>query len=60
MNKYQLSSILQCSISECKEKAIQTVKISFKETRNLCRNHHKLFLNKNEKYTPTFSKASKF
>ena len=52
--------MLQCSISECKEKAIQTVKISFKETRNLCKNHHKLFKNKNEKYTPTFSKASKF
>ena len=52
--------MLQCSISECKEKAIQTVKISFKETRNLCINHHKLFKNKDEKYAPSFSKASKF
>jgi hypothetical protein len=52
--------MLQCSISECKEKAIQTVKISFKETRNLCKNHHNLFKNKDEKHIPTFSKASKF
>ena len=52
--------MLQCSISECKEKAIQTVKISFKETRNLCKNHYNLFKNKDEKHIPTFSKASKF
>ena len=51
---------MQCSISECKEKAIQSVKISFKETRNLCENHHKLFKNKDKKYAPNFSKASKF
>jgi hypothetical protein len=51
---------LQCSISECKEKAIHTVKISFKENRNLCKKHFKIFLNKDEKYAPTFSKASKF
>ena len=60
IKKYQLFSILQCSISECKEKAIQTVKISFKENRNLCKHHFKLFKNKDEKYMPTFSKASKF
>ena len=52
--------MLQCSISECKEKAIQMVQISFKETRNLCKNHYNLFKNKNEHYIPTFSKASKF
>jgi len=52
--------MLQCSISECKEKAIQTVKISFKENRNLCRKHYMLFKNKDEKHMPTFSKASKF
>ena len=51
--------ILKCSISECKEKAIQTVQISFKETRNLCKNHCKLFKNKDEIHIPTFSKASK-
>ena len=51
---------MQCSISECKEKAIQSVKISFKETRNLCKNHYRLFKNKGEKHTATFSKASKF
>ena len=52
-------SIMQCSISECKLKAIQTVKIGFKETRNLCDYHYKLFKNKDEKHTPNFSKASK-
>ena len=51
---------MQCSISECKEKAIQSVKISFKETRNLCKNHYRLFKNKDEKHAATFSKASKF
>jgi len=60
INKYYQFSILQCSISECKEKAIQTVKISFKENRNLCKKHLKIFANKDEKYVPTFSKASKF
>ena len=52
--------MLQCSISECKEKAIQTVKISFKENRNLCRKHYILFKNKDEKHRPSFTKASKF
>ena len=52
--------MLQCSISECKEKAIQTVKISFKENRNICKHHLRLFKNKDEKHVPTFSKASKF
>ena len=60
INKYYKFLILQCSISECKEKAIQTVKISFKENRNLCKKHLKIFANKDEKYAPTFSKASDF
>ncbi|MBT3407144.1 hypothetical protein HN415_00515, partial [Candidatus Woesearchaeota archaeon] len=46
-------------ISECKEKAIQTVKISFKENRKLCKKHFKIFQNKDKKYLPSFSKASK-
>ena len=36
--------ILQCSISECKQKSIQTVKISFKENRNLCKKHLTYYL----------------
>jgi hypothetical protein len=52
-------SILQCSISECKLTAIQTVKIGFKETRNLCDHHYSLYKNKDEKHTPNFNKASK-
>ena len=51
---------MQCSISECKEKAIETVKISFRETRNLCQAHYRLFENKEKKYNPKFSKASDF
>ncbi len=51
---------MQCSISECKLKAIKTVKISFKETRNLCKNHYKLFKNKDEEHHSNFIKASKF
>jgi hypothetical protein len=49
---------MQCSISECKSKAVQTVKISFKEKRNLCQYHFELFKNKDIQRTPNFSKAS--
>ena len=52
--------MLQCSISECKRKALETVKISFRETRNLCKEHHKLFKNKDRKYNANFLKASDF
>ena len=51
---------MQCSISECKEKSIQTVKISFRETRNLCEKHYKLFKNKDKEHFPKFSKASDY
>ena len=52
--------MLQCSISECKYKALKTVKISFRETRNLCKTHFELFKNKDEKHLTNFSKASEF
>ena len=51
---------MQCSISECKLKAIETVKISFRETRNLCKEHYELFKNKDKKHITNFTKASKF
>ena len=51
--------MLQCSISECKSKAIQMVRIGFKEKRNLCRHHYNLFKNKDQIHTPIFSTASK-
>jgi hypothetical protein len=51
---------LKCSISECSVEAIQTVKIGFKETRNLCKYHYNLLINKKVKYMPDFKKASKF
>ncbi|MHA7734229.1 hypothetical protein [Nitrosopumilus sp. S6] len=51
---------MQCSISECRSKAIQTVKISFRETRNLCKEHLELFKNKDKDHVPNFTKASKF
>ena len=60
IKKYWYVFLLQCSISECKLKAEKTVKISFRETRNLCKNHYKLFSNKNEQYVPNFTRASKF
>ncbi len=49
---------MKCSISECKSPAIETVKISFRETRNLCKIHLKLYNNKNSKYSINFKKAS--
>jgi len=52
--------MLKCSISECKTTADKSVKIGFKETRNLCEYHYNLFKNKEEKHAPNFSKASKF
>ncbi|MBS1267401.1 MAG: hypothetical protein MAG458_00101 [Nitrosopumilus sp.] len=51
---------MQCSISECKLKAKETVKISFHETRNLCQKHLELFSNKDKEYFPKFNKASEF
>lgn len=48
---------MQCSISECKSNAIKTIKISFRETRNLCDKHYKLYKNKDKKYIPNFIKA---
>jgi len=51
---------MQCSISECKIKATQTVRIGFKEKRNLCEYHFKIFNNKEEKYVPNFTKATEF
>lgn len=51
--------MLQCSISECKSKAVQIVRIGFKEKRNLCQNHYKLFKNREDIHAPSFNKASK-
>jgi len=51
--------LLQCSISECKSKAVQIVRIGFKEKRNLCRHHYDLFKNKDQVYAPSFNAASK-
>lgn len=59
INKHRSFFILQCSISECKSKSIKTVKISFRETRNLCKNHLELFSNKDKEHFPIFTKASK-
>lgn len=51
---------MQCSISECKQKAIHIVSISFKETRNLCHVHYNLFKNKDDKHLANFTKASNY
>ncbi|MDH3278171.1 MAG: hypothetical protein OEL77_04620 [Nitrosopumilus sp.] len=50
---------MQCSISECKLKAIQIVSVGFKEKRNLCKLHYDLFKNKDTVHAPSFSAASK-
>ncbi len=51
---------MQCSISECKMKATQTIKIGFKEKRNLCDYHFKIYNNREQKYKPSFTRATKF
>ncbi len=51
---------MQCSISECKSKAIESVQISFREKRNLCKQHFELYQNKEQKHSINFTKASKF
>lgn len=50
---------MQCSISECKSEAFKTVKISVKESRNLCKKHYALFRDKDVKYASNFIRASK-
>ena len=50
---------MQCSISECKSKSVTTVKISFRETRNLCKRHYELYVSKDLKHPTEFTKASK-
>ncbi len=50
---------MKCSISECKSKAIHTVTISFRETRNLCQYHYNLFKNKEKRHEADYLKASK-
>ena len=49
---------MKCSISECKKIASESIKIGFKERRNLCKYHYKLFINKEKEYKVSFSKAS--
>ncbi len=50
---------MQCSISECKSEAVKTVKISIKESRNLCKKHYALFKDKDVKHASNFIRASK-
>jgi len=58
INQSTGEELLQCSISECKMKAIQSIKIGFKEKRNLCEKHYRIFLNKEEKYKVTFTRGT--
>ena len=51
---------MQCSISECKRRAVQTIKIGFKEKRNLCENHLNIYKNREENYKPKFTRATEF
>ena len=58
INQSTGEELLQCSISECKMKAIQSIKIGFKEKRNLCEKHYRIFLNKEEKYKVKFTRGT--
>lgn len=49
---------MQCSISECKSKAVKTVGIGFREKRNLCKKHYALFMDKDVKHASNFIRAS--
>lgn len=49
---------MKCSISECKMDSVITVRAGPKEKRNLCRHHHNLFKNREERFVPDFKKAS--
>ncbi|MCA9812822.1 MAG: hypothetical protein KC483_08170 [Nitrosarchaeum sp.] len=49
---------MQCSISECKMKAVQSIRVGFKEKRNLCEKHYRIFLNKEEKYKVKFTRGT--
>lgn len=49
---------MRCSISECREEAIGTVRISFRETRNLCKRHYELFAAKDLPHKASFKRAS--
>ena len=42
---------MQCSISECKLKAVQTVEISLEKLEILCKKHYQIFINKDKKHT---------
>ncbi|MYG33194.1 MAG: hypothetical protein F4202_04260 [Cenarchaeum sp. SB0677_bin_16] len=49
---------MQCSISECNNTAVKTVKVGSKETRNLCKIHYVIYKNRKKIHTPIFRKAS--
>lgn len=49
---------MKCSISECHQKAIQTVKVGRNETRLLCHKHLLIYMDQGTHHTPVFYKAS--
>ena len=53
-----LFTSVQCSISECKETSVKTIRVGSQETRRLCRKHYQTYLGKNISHTPVFQRAS--
>ncbi|MYB29700.1 MAG: hypothetical protein F4Y18_01500, partial [Cenarchaeum sp. SB0663_bin_5] len=49
---------VKCSISECSNTAVKTIKVGSKETRNLCKTHLVIYMNRERQHTPIFHKAS--
>ena len=49
---------MQCSISECRQRAVRTVRIGFREKRNLCKRHYELFVSRDEAHPARFTRAS--
>ena len=49
---------MQCSISECRLEATRRVQISFRETRNLCERHYRLFMDRDRSHPVSFARAS--
>ncbi|RNJ76487.1 MAG: hypothetical protein EB829_00700 [Nitrosopumilus sp. H8] len=49
---------MQCSISECRRKAARTIQIGFRETRNLCAEHLRLFEGRDAEHPVEIARAS--
>lgn len=49
---------MRCSISECREKAVGTVRVGPRETRNLCSRHLRIYRGRDKSHEVGFARAS--